>query len=565
MIGNSKRLSFATVLCAFFLFPFFALAEEKISLYEIDIDIHKDSSITVLETIHYDFGESSRRGIYRNIPFRYETPYGMRGVDISVVSVSRDGYPEEYRDTRDGSEREVRIGNPDVYIEGQHIYRITYEVEGAMNQFDGFDELYWNAIGTGWNVRIENAVARIDAPANILKAACYEGLFGANVSCRDLSVNGSNVVARSFDLQPGNGFTVALSLPSGVIAFPTAVEKSWRFAKHNAILLLPIVVFMIMFRLWSEHGKDARGRGTIIPQYSPPESVSPILMGAVIDGTLNNEDITAGILYLAEQGYLEIERTKKKRFLGSKIDYVLTWIGDYEELNHKEQLVAELIFGINVGVGEVTTFSKLQKDTSVATRRKRLENHIDADLQAQGFFANKPKATATKWVVVPIALIFAGVFFFEFFGFVGAGSILVSAIIAVIFGSLMPKLTKKGALAREHILGFKDFLKVTEKERMDFHNAPERSPKEFMEYLPFAIALGVEEKWAEQFKNMEMQAPSWYRGSSFSHFNSTQFTKDISSFSTSMSAGVTAAQGGSGSGGGGFSGGGMGGGGGGSW
>jgi uncharacterized membrane protein len=86
-----------------------------------------------------------------------------------------------------------------------------------------------------------------------------------------------------------------------------------------------------------------------------------------------------------------------------------------------------------------------------------------------------------------------------------------------------------------------------------------------MEFLPFATALGVEKKWAEQFKNIEMENPTWYKGGSYSSFSAASFSKDISSFNSSMSAGVTAASGGSGSGGGGFSGGGGGGGGGGSW
>ncbi len=565
MRGNTHNLSLATLLCALFLFPFLLFAEESISLYEVDIDIHEDSSITVLETIHYDFGESSRRGIYRTIPTRYETPWGKRGVDVAITSVTRNGYPEEFRDTKRGSEREIRIGNPDVYIEGAHVYRVTYKVEGALNRFEGFDELYWNAIGDGWNVLIENAVVTVDAPVSVLEAACYEGVLGSTQPCRDLYVDRDVVVARAIELQQGSGLTVAVALPSGVLTFPGAIENVWRFVKHNAVLFLPILVFIFMFFLWRKHGKDAKGSGTVIAHYEPPGGMSPLLMGALVDGGLNNEDITAGILYLAQQGYITIERTEKKRFLGSKVDYILTWVGDYGELNQKEQLTAELLFGINVHKGQSVAFSKLQKDRTVAMRRRALAEHIDADLKAQGYFANKPRATTMTWVLIPAVLIFFSVFLFELLNVASIIAIILSGLIVLAFGVLMPKLTKKGALAREHILGFKDFLRVTEKERIAFHNAPERTPHEFMEFLPFAVALGIEKKWAEQFKNIEMDDPSWYRGGSFKRFNAVAFAGDIDSFKTSMSAGVSAAQGGSGSSGGGFSGGGMGGGGGGSW
>ena len=542
-----------------------SFAEEKISSYEVDIDIHEDSSITILETIQYDFGENDRRGIFREIPVSYKTPYGNRGIDLEILHVSRDGFPEKYTNRKDGKNRVLKIGDASVYIAGEHTYRITYEIEGAFNAFSDFDELYWNAIGGDWNVPIENGIVKVTAPKDITKAECFAGLLGSNVSCQSSSIDGKVFTGAAIDIGNGSGMTVAVALPKGAVTLPSALETLGRFLLSNSIFLIPIFVFLLMFRHWKERGRDAKGRGTIIPEYNPPEGLTPLFLGSIIDGTLNDHDIVAGMLYLAEQGYLTIERTEKKRFLGSNVDYILTWTGDIEELNHKEQLVAELLFDINVEKGTVAKLSDLKKDTGVSGRKSRLSTHIDEELKAQGYFANKPQQTIVLWVVFGVVIIFASTFLGAFFGIATAFAVGISGAIVLVFGSLMPKLTKKGALVRENILGFKNFLSVTEKERLEFHNAPEKSSVQFMEFLPFAAALGVEEKWAEQFKNLEMSNPSWYSGGSFNSFTPTAFASDMSSFSTSMSAGVTAASGGSGSSGGGFSGGGMGGGGGGSW
>jgi uncharacterized membrane protein len=146
---------------------------------------------------------------------------------------------------------------------------------------------------------------------------------------------------------------------------------------------------------------------------------------------------------------------------------------------------------------------------------------------------------------------------------------IISGIIILVFGWLMPAVTKKGAELKENILGFKDFLSVTETDRLKFHNAPEKNPALFEKFLPHAMVLGVEKEWAKQFEGIYNQQPDWYEDSSGRMFNAIILSSMISDFSSSAmttmaSQPSSAAGGGSGFSGGGAGGGG-GGGGGGSW
>lgn len=563
--GSTHKKTLTAFLCVLFLFPTLTSASELIEEYIVDIDINKDSSITILETITYNFGENRRRGIFREIPVKYETTVGKRGVDLEVVSVSRDGYVEDYTERNDGGNRVVKIGDPDVYISGKHVYRITYNVEGAFNSFEEYDELYWNAIGSGWEFPIKESKVTVRAPGEIESAACYEGVLGVKTECRNTVIGGSFFEANVIDLAPYNGVTIAVALPKQTVTVPGFLERLFRVVKNNIILLLPIIVLAAMYNVWDTKGRDAKGRGTIIPQYEPQAGLTPLFLGSIVDGTLNTHDITAGIVYLAEQGYITIGRSEKKRFLGSNIDYAMTWIGDFDELNKKEQLVVALLFGEHVFKGETVTLSDLKKDQSLERKRKELIAYIDKELKDQGYFASSPRNTRMKWLAFGTSILTALSYISFAMSAVAGVAVFLSGLVIVVFGIFMPKLTKKGALAREHILGFKKFMNVAEKERLDFHNAPERTNHEFMKNLPFAIALGVEKKWAEQFKGLEMVDPTWYSGGSFGDFNPIVFASDMTSFDSSMKAGVTAAQGGSGTSGGGFSGGGVGGGGGGSW
>jgi uncharacterized membrane protein len=105
-------------------------------------------------------------------------------------------------------------------------------------------------------------------------------------------------------------------------------------------------------------------------------------------------------------------------------------------------------------------------------------------------------------------------------------------------------------------------------------NPPERTPELFERYLPYALALDLEQKWSEQFSDVLSSArlgeaaysAAWFSGTSFSDLTAGDFASSIGdSFSGAISSSSAAPGSGSGGGGGGSSGGGGGGGGGGGW
>jgi uncharacterized membrane protein YgcG len=129
--------------------------------------------------------------------------------------------------------------------------------------------------------------------------------------------------------------------------------------------------------------------------------------------------------------------------------------------------------------------------------------------------------------------------------------------------------TPEGRKVLDHIAGFKQYLSITERERLDRMTQPRDTPELFEKYLPYAIALGVENRWAERFAGVlaaasaqGQQSFGWYSGSSSPWSNPTGFVDSVGS---SLSSAVGSASSAPGSSGGGSSGGGGGGGGGGGW
>jgi uncharacterized membrane protein len=123
--------------------------------------------------------------------------------------------------------------------------------------------------------------------------------------------------------------------------------------------------------------------------------------------------------------------------------------------------------------------------------------------------------------------------------------------------------------------GMRLYMKVAEQERLNVLNPPDKTPELYEKLLPYALALGVEQEWSEQFADVLAKAqaegyhPSWYVGPGFYAGGFSSFGSSLgNSFSSAISSSAVApgsSSGFGGGGGGGFSGGGGGGGGGGGW
>ena len=164
-------------------------------------------------------------------------------------------------------------------------------------------------------------------------------------------------------------------------------------------------------------------------------------------------------------------------------------------------------------------------------------------------------------------------------GAAGFGIIVAAISINVIFHHLLKAPTLAGRALMDRVDGFKAFLTAVDADRLQTMIPPDKTPQLFERFLPFALALGVEHAWSEQFAQILARAatvdssgrgtgysPSWYSGGGFTSFSASEFTSGFSSsFSSAISSSSTAPGSSSGSGGGGSSGGGGGGGGGGGW
>ena len=225
------------MLAALLLFiPAAARADERILHYLSDVEVQKDSSIEVTETIDVR-AENDRinHGIYRDFPTRYRGPNGTQfHVRFSFEGATLDGSPVKASVGPAGTGMRIKLGDPDSLVSvGEHEYVIHYRATREIGRFPKFDELYWNATGTEWIFPIDVAEARIRLPEPVKfgQRAVYTGAPGSTAHDAEVvdEKPGEIIFRTTQPLGPYQGLTVAAAFPKGIVAEPTSGNRALDF------------------------------------------------------------------------------------------------------------------------------------------------------------------------------------------------------------------------------------------------------------------------------------------------------------------------------------------------
>lgn len=558
-----KRLLFSLVftLCAFHSAQAVSAAE-SITDFHVEAKLDADRNLMITESIDYDFGTLQKHGIYRSIPERYSRNGANFDLHFNIGDSLQDGKFATQKITRDGEYRKIRLGDEDITITGKHQYTFNYSTVRSINDFpdDKERELYWNVTGNEWQVSIAKASMRVELPAAPTNTICFTGAYGSTEQECDIKVQGTILtVSTRRELAPGEGLTFAVRLPDVAMRDIGLSEHILFFIQDNFPLFSPLLVLIAMVIFWWKYGRDPKGRGTIIAEYEEPEQLPPGLQISLVDQQVPSKAITATLLDLARRGYAKIRfegDPNEDGWFKPKAKVYYEKVKEPVGLAQYERTLFDGVFSEGDSVDLSERHDSFWQDLQKARKE------IFDDLQKRGYFGKDPSVIRFLWTAVAIGCVALGFFLIGAFGEMFIFSGIASGLIVMLFGWHMPRVTKEGAVIVERIEGFKKFLSVTEKARLEFTDAPAKRPEEFARFLPAAVAFGVEEKWAGQFANIQLPKPSYVTGST-NTWSAVNYAHAMDSFHQSSSSSMYSAPSSSGSGGSGFSGGGSGGGGGG--
>jgi hypothetical protein len=543
-----------------------------IQRFEAEVVVSEDGAIVVEETIVPRF-TGSWNGIFRTIPVQYRTPQGLNytlRLDVEAVT-DGEGRELRYESSRERHYRKLKIWVPGA-VDATRTVKIRYRVSNGLRFFEEHDELYWNVTGDEWEVPIEAASAHVRLPAGVsgVRATAFRGVHGstdqAAVSIEPAAVGVRTTRGLGFK----EGLTVVVGWNPGVVRRPTAAERVAAEVYSNLPLAIPPLVFLGMWQLWRTRGRDPDLR-PVAAQYEPPDHLSPAEIGTVVDGKPDMRDITATIVDLAVRGYVHITESEDERFFGlfSNKDYTFTMKQPREAWSTLKSHERDLLRGL---------FGAGQDEVSLSDLKNKFYKHLPGlrnDLYGMlvrgGYYAGRPDRVRLLYVLlgvfVGLLIAVGGASVMAAFGMQPAAGVVagvLSGLIVVAFGWFMPARTVRGTRELEKVLGFQEFLSRVEGDRLE---RVVKTPEMFEKFLPYAMALGVEENWAKAFEGLSSQPPQWYSGSGGVHtFRPATFTRNLGAMSTAAASTMSSAprsSGGSGFSGGGSSGGGFGGGGGG--
>lgn len=553
--------------------------------YHADVTVQSDGDLLVTESITIYNGDegSIEHGIFRDFPTLYPTNTGFweeRG--FAVKHVYRNDKEEPYHKEKLNTGVRLMIGDKNVYLpNGIFTYRIEYTTTRQIIFAADRDELYWNVNGNGWIFTADTVSCTVHFPARveIKDYRCYTGIQGStdsNCKGNQISPNAISFISTK-KLDSNEGMTVAVEIQKGVIAAPTALDDFFAFLKGNYILplLAVLVIFFVSyyFYVWNRKGRDPQ-KGVIYPQFSPPAGIDPAEAGYILKQRYDSNIFTAALIECAVKKQLNIEVSREGLLFKSNV-YTFTRPegasgsdGTGVDLNRLYGERAEKgKYNSNLRACYLSLHEDLKSKFLIRTGKKNREEAMFTLNSGYVIFAT----------VIVIASIAATVKFLTErpslkIGIFCAVCILIILITHLVFKNIMSAYTKKGRETVDHLLGFKMYLAQTEQHIYNQLAPPEKTLDLFEKYLPYAVALHVQNEWAAKFDSIIEQAmaagynPSYYSFSSHAggHFNVNDFSRGISSGLASTLSSVSTPPRSSSSGGG-SSGGGGGGGGGGGW
>ena len=587
--------------------------------YTVNAVVGTDRTIAFEEEISFTMNKSYN-SFYRSLPLE-----GDRYFHIKAESPNN---PDFSFDVKENPEVD---GFMDINCYGgisagdTLVYKFSYLMEVAEQTPDG---MIIDFVGAGWPFALSNVTVNITFPAPVLEYVVYSDVYGGSgnkfaVVSQSADKTQMTLTAESLPLQYNDvyyetmaaGITVDFVLSEGAFSsyFSTRFAKTTIFVPIVAgVILLAVAVFLLK-------AAGAKPILTPIVNFRPPKDMDPMVMGKLIDASVDNEDVTSMIYYFASKGYLAIRLDGEEPVLIKRV-YSLP----SDCLPHQ----TSLFYGL-FKTGDEVPVSSLKNSyyTAVDAAKMQVTSQDIPRYQKKSvlFACLTALVSAAVFVLIPflIGAIFVGNGYEYFMGVImlapvgllllfgylkenrkhrgkgGGKGFFVCSIIVTVIGALIYYLGIGNHLLTEtekiltlvlgfsiawlapkaftntesfnetlgEILGFKEFITVTEGDKIKF--MLQENPELFYDILPYAQVLGVTNEWENKFADITLQPPSWYYGSGYSVFDYYLMNRCMRRASYALlsrpqeSSGSRVGRSGGGGGFGGFSGGGRGGGGGG--
>ena len=558
--SNRKLNNIFSIIFVFFTLFFLSaksLIAEKITNYEVTVQMNKNGTLTVNEVIDYEFDGAAKHGIYRDIPLRSK----KNGMDIyksyiKMNSIKRNSISEEYSTQLFDEGIRYKVGSANKFVEkGVNKYEFNYVIYNAIFEKNRIYQVYFNAIGQFWQVPIEKATVNIKfgngkpvLKNEIRKLDIFTGEYGQSGKDYITNLNNGTVEIKTNKvLEAYNGLSFRLNLKTDNIS-PTFWDKlQTLYYAHPLIAVGPIIIILLAiygFVTWYIFGRDV-DKKAIVPEFNIPKDISA-MYAAYINGEREPKEIlTIGVLSLLSKGYVEAD---DKEGNGRNVKYTLSNSRRSKpELAEEEKIVFNALSSTgyifkkerslyNASNKILKSFEKeykkkVYRDNSIfniafivgiiivfmvsATASGGTAGVSDSSLgvvsliMIASFFGiilnmifsiikniygnNSTFLKIIKWMVILFISVIYGVLNFIVIGIIMA--------MYTVYSKIIGRYTTDGMRKKEYLDGMKMYIKTAEANQIMKFNDVDELVAYFKVILPYAVALGVKNEAIKLMKN----------------------------------------------------------------
>ncbi|MBN1290032.1 MAG: DUF2207 domain-containing protein [Actinobacteria bacterium] len=483
--------------------------------FDSDITINEDGSLSVRETLVVNFSGSftffNRDLSMQKGDFSEGKTYGaVRYKDIKVSNLEG-GTHKDFKVKSDGGVTRVTINFS--AADEQMGWIVEYRMTGAVIYGPERDRLYYNAVPVDRDVPVRESRTTVKFPAGTNTGILSYMLYldpGYPPASSDYGKDGDTLWWEVTGIPPHTTYTIDVEFPKGIVQVPWQYTNWFLYSVIGVSALMFATALVFMIFSWWKKGRDAGRPELDVVTYAPPENLRPAEVGMLINEKPRVQDISATIVDLAVRGKLKIFEEKKSGLL-KRTRYGFKRISkDTGDLSDFERKVINSLFE----TGATVTDEDLKDKFYVHI--KNINDLVKNSVMKKDMFIGDPEKVRRKYMYVglgfalpvPLLLLFlslrydAGHFLYLMSGFVTAG------LVIWLIGRFMPRRSEKGSEAYSYSMGFKEYMGTAEDAELEY-----MTPENFQSNLPYAMVLGVTDKWARKFENIYTTPPSWYEGS----------------------------------------------------
>ena len=535
----------------------------EITDYHVEMVLHENNILSIEEEITVLHNENMH-GIVRAIPklqrVTFEQDEKTKSlnylVDIDFKTSNKAVFSYE-----ESGVYYFRFGDQYSYVNGIEDYIFSYDVNLNDDRIKEFDQFYYNILGNYWDTTISNFSFKLTLPNAISAETAmnlFYGEYGSTSSVQIYPDSQGKIyeanIAHTFDV--GEGLTARVLLDEGYFTIPN------NYTLLNIViivgLLIALTVGVVLFKKYNN-------KKIIIPvvNFQVPNDMPPSEVGYVIDGSIDNKDISSLIVYWAQKGYLQIINKAEE---DKKEDIYLKKQKDADEkMKNYEKKIFESMFSSDEEVSLNKVGEKIWQNIVLAkseiTNQHETKNFKFSNNLARGillFMSAVALAGVTRilavravhiWsmlICIVLSFLWYGIGFallkskdnsyvknqktnkiilfcialailigyafltYDFYAdnyFLTFFTLMISSA-CLFMASQINIRTDFGIDLLGQIVGFRQFIELTEKDRIKL--LVKENPEIFFEVLPYAYVLGVSDEWIKQFDGIVINTPSWY-------------------------------------------------------